>query len=285
MSMNVVEKQSKPRVEKLNVADISENVHLAQSVGWQDTESEWQVVYAAATVLGVRNSSGLVAQGALGLFGKAGSIAKMVVAKDLQRTGLGQLILEALFREATKQKIDCLGLVATTQGRSFYEASGFVPTGDVVVFMGTPHIPLGHGHATPLENVEHALELDKRLLGCDRSRMLRAREQGAIATASALATDGKLKGYAMATEFGAHALIGPVIADNFETAQWLIISLCQELEGAVRIDVPSDHADFRHWLRSIGLKEQGTRTEMVRSKGALLWRVPERFALATQAWG
>jgi GNAT superfamily N-acetyltransferase len=285
MPSDVRQERVTPKIELLTEADIPHNVALAQSVGWKDTESDWLVAYESALVFGVRGGTGLIAQGALGLFGDVGTVAKLVVSQDLQRHGLGQSLLDAILEVAKTKKVKHLGLVATPQGRPLFESRGFVPVGEVVVLMGTPHVPIGHGHAPSLEDLEAAIVLDEQLLHCKRNRMVRARERQATATAGLKGQSGQLKGYALATELGSHALIGPVVAEDEETAQSLIIGLCQELDEAVRIDVPSDHQSFRQWLRNIGLREQGTRVEMHLGQEQLPYRVKERFALATQAWG
>ena len=265
--------------------DIPGNLALCEAAGWKDTEGDWQVVHECALVLGIRGAEGLLGQGVLGLFEGVGTIAKLVVAKDLQRQGLGKQLLDALLEVAKNKQMGTLGLVTPAQGRPLYESRGFMAMGDIVVFMGNPHLPLGHGHVAALEDLDGAIALDERWLNCKRGRMLRARERQAVATAALTSPEGVMKGYAMATQFGSHALIGPVVADNEETAQGLITGLGQELDDAVRIDVPAEQVDFRHWLRSIGLREQGTRLEMGRGEPTLPWRVEQRFALATQAWG
>jgi GNAT superfamily N-acetyltransferase len=276
---------STPKVETLTAKDIPSNLALSESAGWKDTEGDWQVVHECGMVLGFRGVDGLIGQGVLGLFETAGTIAKLVIAKDLQHQGLGKKLLDALLTAAKKKHISTLGLVTPNPGRPFYESRGFVPMGDIVVFMGNPHLPLGHGHFGALEDIDSAIELDARWLNCKRGTMLRARERQAVATSAVNGADGQLKGYAMATQFGSHALVGPVIADHLETAQTLITGLAQELDDAIRIDVPAEQVGFRHWLRSIGLREQGTRLEMGLGEPALPWRVEQRFALATQAWG
>jgi GNAT superfamily N-acetyltransferase len=272
-----------PEVEILTDVDISLNVALAHAVGWQDTEGDWKVIHESALVVGVRDGTRLVAQGALGSFGGVGTIAKLVTAPDRQHSGLGRRVLEVLLTKA--KGLATVGLVATPQGRRLFEAQGFVVEGEIVVLMGTPQVPLGHGHASPIEALEEALALDRRLLGCDRSKMLRSREGQALATAGVTGATGTLCGYAMATELGSHAMVGPVIAEDEEGARNLVVGMCRELGDAVRIDVPSDQQSFRQWLRSIGLREQGTRVEMRRGSSPLPYRVRQRYALATQAWG
>ena len=76
-------------VEALTPEDLPHNIALSKSVGWPDTESEWRVMYEAALVLGVKRDGELVGQGGLGLFEASASIAKMVVAPNAQRQGIG----------------------------------------------------------------------------------------------------------------------------------------------------------------------------------------------------
>ncbi len=127
-------------VESLSRSAISENVALSNEVGWPDTEAEWQVIYDAAQVCGVRRTSDgrLVGQGVLGVFDGVGSVAKMVVAPGAQRQGTGARILDRLLVQAQSLGLGALGLVATPFGKRLYETRGFAATGEVVIAIGTP---------------------------------------------------------------------------------------------------------------------------------------------------
>ena len=272
-------------VERLTHSDIAENVALVHGVGWRDSETDWQVVHDAALVLGVRREGSLVAEGALGVYGDAGTIAKMVVEARFQRHGLGSRILSALMSEAEHRGISTLGLVATPFGRPLYERRGFVPVGEVVVLTGTPDIAEPAEAAAPLVTVEPALRAERRFIACDRGTMLAARLRVAIASSSLGGDADAPRGYAMATAQGDNALVGPIIAQDEPAARALFSSIHRRVGGAVRIDVPGELGSFRQWLCSLGLVEQGVRVEMARGAERLPWQVPERFALAAQAWG
>ena len=62
------------------------------------------------------------------------------------------------------------------------------------------------------------------------------------------------------------------------------MSIFRAVAGPVRVDVPAQRSAFRAWLLGLGLVEKGVNVEMARG-GALPWDVPQRFALATQAFG
>ena len=265
-------------VEQLSEADIAQNVALSNSVAWPDTEAEWRVIHEAALVLGVRRDGELVGQGALGLYEGAASIAKMVVADRARRQGVGAAILDDLLAEAERRELSVVGLVATPLGRPLYATREFVPVGDVVILIGNPTSGEAFEATNPVVGLEQILAIERRFMATSRALMLRPRLRESCA--SALAAGG----FALATAHHSAARVGPIIADNEDTARSLVRALFHAIGGPVRLDVPGSQQHFREWLVSLGLVEKGVHVEMARG-GALPWQVPERFGLATQAWG
>ena len=265
-------------VRVLSREDLPRNVALSNSVGWPDTPSEWGLIHQAALVLGVEREGALIAQGALGLFEGAGSIAKMVVAASAQKQGLGGQVLDALLLEAEQRSLGRLGLVATPAGRRLYESRGFTPVGDVAILVGTPALS-GEASGFPaVEGVEQLVSIERRFTGGARTQVLGGRLADSCASTICEA------GFALATSQPNGARVGPIFADNEETARRLTRDLLLRLPGPVRFDVPGEQRGFRNWLVGLGLVEKGVHLEMARG-GALPWRVPQRFGQATQAWG
>lgn len=265
-------------VETLSLQDLPQNVALSNSVGWPDTEAEWVVIYQAAVVLGVRHEGALIAQGALGLFEGAGSIAKMVVAPSAQRQGLGARVLDGLLVEAARRSLARVGLVSTPAGRRLYESRGFTPAGDIAILMGTPALAGEPSGSDSIADVERVCAIERHLTGSARTAMLAGRLRDS--SASAICDHG----FALATSQPQGSRIGPIFAEGEETARQLTRDLLLRLQGPVRFDVPGEKQAFRAWLQGIGLVEKGVHLEMSRG-GALPWQVPARFGLATQAWG
>ena len=125
-------------VERVPRERLAENVELAREVGWPDTEADWEVMHEGALVLGIRAEGALVAQGALGLYGSVGTIAKMIVSPRFQRCGLGLRILDALLAEAECRSMTLLGLVATPYGRPLYERRQFRPAARLAIASRSP---------------------------------------------------------------------------------------------------------------------------------------------------
>jgi hypothetical protein len=111
--------------------------------------------------------------------------------------------------------------------------------------------------------------------------MLRAR----LAEASAAYALAGRPGFGVATRQGENALIGPILAENHDDARRLCRALLAAEARPARIDVPLEHVELRRWLVQLGLREMSVRVEMARGRARMPWQSPQRFALATQAWG
>jgi GNAT superfamily N-acetyltransferase len=265
-------------VDTLTAADIPSNVRLSQAVGWADTEAEWRVIHEAALVLGVHRDAELVGQGALGSFEGAGSLAKMVVAPNAQRRGIGAAILDHALAEATSRGLSVVGLVATALGRPLYESRAFQPLGGVCILMGTPHLDAELPELPAALDAAQLCALEQRFTGSARTTMLRGRLRESCASAA------DAEGFVLATAHEVGARVGPLFAENEAAARALAMSVFRAVAGPVRVDVPAEQSSFRAWLLGLGLQEKGLNVEMSRG-GVPPWRVAQRFALATQAWG
>jgi GNAT superfamily N-acetyltransferase len=268
-------------IEALLLPDVPLNVALSRSVGWKDVESEWRVLHAAGSVRGVRRDGAVVAQGVLGDYGSCASLAKMVVAKELQGQRLGARLLDGFLQQASARGIP-VGLVATEQGRPLYASRGFQVSAELMILFGVPQL----GTAAPSSSVtsllvDEAVDIDARFSGCDRSRMLRAR----WAEASVKLRLQTEAGFALATDQGDHTLVGPILAESEAGARALFGAVVEQARGPLRLDVPLEHAGFRQWLVSSGMAEMSQRVEMAYAAARLPWQAPQRFALSTQAWG
>lgn len=271
---------SGPAFEKLLPRDIDANVALSHSVGWKDVESEWRVLHEAGDVRGMRVDGRVVAQGVLGDYGSAASLAKMVVAPDFQGRRLGARLLDAFLADADARQ-QPVGLAATDHGRPIYESRGFQVSGELMILVGNvgseASLP---GSIVALSNDEPVIACDRRFSGCDRGRMLRARFRESRCR---FATEAG--GVALASQQGEGLLVGPILAENEDEARLLASAVFAAASGPVRIDVPIEREAFRGWLVGLGLREASLRVEMARGVARSPWQVAQRYALSTQAWG
>lgn len=248
--------------------------------------SDWRVVHEAALVVGARHDGALVAQGALGVYDRAGTIAKMIVAPGFQRQRLGSRILDHLIDESRTRGIEVLGLVATALGRPLYEQRAFAPVGEVVVFTGTPRLAaLLDQRLISTRGHEPMTRVEARTMGFARTAMLGARLRESIAAFTLDTPSTGSSGFVMATAQESQTLVGPLFAQSEADARALAMAAFRAAPGAVRIDVPGERHAFRAWLTGLGLVERLVSVEMARGATQLPWQVSQRFALAAQAWG
>jgi hypothetical protein len=223
-----------------------------------------------------------VAQGALGDYGNAATLAKMVIAPEWQRRGLGARLLDGFLAEADARGVP-VGLCATDLGRPLYESRQFQVSGELVILTGLPSLGTAAGGlVVPLLDAETSVELDRRFSGCDRSRALGARFREASVKVGLARPE---QGFGLASAQGEGTLVGPILAETEDGARALATELLARASGPVRIDVPVEQVAFRQWLQGLGLREQAVRVEMARGAQRMPWQVAQRFALATQAWG
>jgi GNAT superfamily N-acetyltransferase len=269
-----------PAFERLSSRDIAANVALSRSVGWKDVESEWRVLHEAGEVRGARQDGRVVAQGVLGDYGSAASLAKMVVAPELQGQRVGARLLDAFLAEADARR-QPVGLAATDRGRPLYESRGFSVSGELMILLGNPLVGTDlPGSVVPLSDAEPVVAADRRFSGCDRGRMLRARFREARCR-FALQSGG----VGLASQQDEALLVGPILAESEDEARVLASAIFAAAPGLVRIDVPIEQEKFRGWLVGLGLREVSLRVEMARGTTRSPWQVAERYALSTQAWG
>ncbi|MGH8430940.1 MAG: hypothetical protein ACREUF_11105, partial [Solimonas sp.] len=120
--------------------------------------------------------------------------------------------------------------------------------------------------------------------GHDRETVLGALTREA---ASALCLrDGHATGYAFRRPFGRGSAIGPVIADDEETAIALVDSLVSSRAGEfLRIDVPIGADGLIRLLEGSGLLPAGDVTTMIRGRRKRPSGRAKAFALVNQAIG
>ena len=258
---------------------------LARAVGWPDVVADWRVVFASGEVFAIlQERDVLSAVGARCDFGEVAFLAKMIVRPDLQRRGLGGLILRHCLTERRAGGVTAL--CATNAGLPLYERHGFRSIGSIHILEGMPRRAGNPGKTRPIGggDLEDVIALDRAATGGDRRDMIRARLAESFASVQLRDHDGALDGYAMATNQGELAMLGPVIAKSDSLATELVLALAP-VHRTTRIDVDDAHLDWKASLESEGFTEAGYRTAMTLNGAAHPGCREWRRAVASQAFG
>ncbi|SEP99841.1 GNAT family N-acetyltransferase [Streptomyces radiopugnans] len=301
-----------PPVRRLTLADLPACLDLAADRGWTREEHKWRLLLTAGQGYGVDAPGGDPRGGLIGAYvltsygprpaspnPRARTCVGMVlVAERHARRGLGR----HLMRHALEESGDAVAfLTATPYGRPLYEELGFTPVGTTVMLTGRlaptrspePPVPVRDATAADLPDV---LALDARAFGADRAHLIVrlpsfadhfvvAVPPAGPGAPPAGRAPGGIAGFAAAWPNEGTTVIGPVVAEEENTARSLITELASRTDGPVRYDADLHHRGLVDWLRSGGLDGDFTTTVMVHGAPDVPGDLGLRFAPYSVALG
>ncbi|MEO3751736.1 GNAT family N-acetyltransferase [Streptomyces sp. B6B3] len=308
------------RVRRLTVADLPDCLDLAADRGWSREEGRWRLLLSAGQGFGVDAPPGDAAGGLIasvvatrypGLDGGPGlsCLGMMLVAQRYARRGLGLRLMRHVIAAERDGGAAAMFLTATEQGRPLYERLGFVPLGSLGTLRG--HLAAGAAPTTPpgaatirpatAADLPAVLAYDRSAFGADRTALLTRlpsfADQFLVAESAAPADSTestgsaaarRLTGFAAAWPNVASTVIGPVVADDPDTALALVSRLATGAPAGtpVRFDADARQPEPAGWLRAHGLVPYGSPvTVMVDGLPALPGDAGRRFAPYSLALG
>ncbi|GAB2912092.1 GNAT family N-acetyltransferase [Streptomyces mayteni] len=283
-------------VRRLDLADLTACLDLADSRDWTREEHKWRLLLTAGQGYGIDAPAGdplggLIATVVVTAYGDDHRCLSMVlVAERYARRGIARHLMRHALAECGPATAF---LSATEQGRPLYEQLGFKAVGSLTTIRGTftGAVPPPTGAASAVRPATAAdlpavLAYDRPVFGADRTGLLT--RLPAFADRFLVAADartGRLAGFAAAWPNPSSVVIGPVVADDTATAQALIARLGAEAGRAVRYDVDARHPELGAWLRANGLGDGHDTTLMVRGAPDIPGDITRRFAPYSVALG
>lgn len=275
------------RLRPLVDADIPGALHLSTQAGWNQLDADWRRLIALwpRHCFAISDQDRLVATGTLAVYDatRIGWVGMILVDESHRGRGLGGAMMDHLIGLADVQGIEYLGLDATDAGRPVYLKRGFVDQFELDRCAGET------SRVTDAEATRRALEsdwadieaLDRESAGVNRTPLLceLARQTGSSVR---VALHGRAYGIARAGRRAGH--IGPIVADDRQTANSIFDALCEDLAAeGVRdaiIDLPIDSALWTH-AQSRGFSARRRLMRMSRPRaGAPLLRGSTTFAIS-----
>ncbi len=237
-------------ITKLSADDAPAGLALSTEAHWNQNEADWRFFLNRGTVLGVRDSNGLLVATAALLPYTSGNawISMVLVTASWRRRGLATKLLDACLAAAAKQGFTTW-LDATPAGATVYGPLGFAPTLELrrlrlESFVGreaaTPPLPSS-------EDLGDFMSRDRRAMGFDRSALLSElgrRPNSRLVSngdAVALVRDGRKARH-----------IGPLYADSADRALALVDAIVRSETGPVLIDAVSAREEFLNGLIGSG---------------------------------
>jgi GNAT superfamily N-acetyltransferase len=245
-------------IRPLSPADFAACRALTLDRDWGPEDAVWRFLLSAVDGYGIDHPlGGLAGCVMVARYGDdVAAVGMMLVAARWEGKGLGRRLMQHVLAHARDRVVV---LYATGLGRPLYERIGFQAVDEVTRHMGTyaPGAdPLPAVRPATADDLPDMVRLDAKAFGADRSDLL-ARLSGS----AVVAADGS--GHAFARDEGDRLVIGPLAADDEQTACALVDALARNATVPVRVDIPPRFTALSAWLRDRGLSPTITLPLMV----------------------
>jgi GNAT superfamily N-acetyltransferase len=269
--------------------DVPLGMRLKTLAGWNQTQADWLMLLEAGFgLVAVVDGIGVGTATVVPYDGVFAWIGMVLVDPHYRRRGIGTTLLEAAIAAASEHGTPCLD--ATPQGRPLYARLGFHASYDLVRMQRsaatTSPGPYDGDTGIRCEVTKYAdlpdlIRYDAAFFGAERAKILQALWTNRPDCAALAHRDGALVGYCLGRSGSAAEQIGPVIAEDLETARSLLGAALQHCDGHdVIVDVAVQHADWLGYLADLGFTRLRSFTRMYLGDAPPLGLPRHQFAIA-----
>ena len=274
---------SHPIIRPLTLDDLDGALRLSTCIGWNHRLDDWRMLLglaptgAFAAVIDAGEAA--VVGTAVGIdYGAFGWIAMMLVDPAWRGRGIGRHLLEAAMNAVASN--DPIRLDATPLGRPLYQRYGFEDEAILSRQVRDTRLePRGPSLVRPLTDADLAvvIEQDRETFGGTRGSLLEWAFRGATQYAHTIRNDDGVMQYCLGRPGRLFDQIGPVVANDDETAHSLVrAALAEAGERPVVIDAFHERQPFAGALRADGFVVERTLVRMCRRRNARLDESPAK---------
>ena len=273
----------------LNEADLDSAVALSSEAGWNQTADDWRLMIRGGRTFGVEAPDGCLAASALAYVyeERVAWIAMVLVTADWQRQG----IATELMRRAVAQCRDdglITGLDATPAGREVYLPLGFRDIYRFTRLEAADHaLDLADATASPIErsDLDAVVAYDRRVSGMDRRPLIESLWQRQPGHAFKIERASRIRGIALARDGRRAYQLGPLLADDSDTALDLARTVLRQIGGPVFVDLLDDKTNLKAALEAAGFELQRGYIRMLLERTEPLEQVERVFAVTGPEFG
>jgi GNAT superfamily N-acetyltransferase len=277
----------------LGAKELPDAEALVAEAGWNQVAADWEIFQALGTVYAARTGGRVVATAATLPYGAFAWISMVLVAGTQRRHGLGAALLKRCIAELLEQgRVPVLD--ATPAGRPIYRALGFEETwGYHRLARNEPRQatrlapPADAPIISPVTDADWAAlcAYDARAFGADRSALL-GRLRHRLPAAEWLAKRGdRIVGFLLGRNGRSASQIGPLIAEDDDTACALLARALPAISGPIYGDFVDSKAAVRAWLTRCGFVSQRPLTRMLLGRASGFDDEARTFAVVGPEFG
>jgi GNAT superfamily N-acetyltransferase len=269
--------------------DLAAAEALVRAAGWNQVRADWEIFRALGTVHTARDGGRVVATAATLPYGNFAWISMVLVLPEYRRHGLGTRLLKrcvaALDSEGRVPVLD-----ATPAGRPIYQAMGFEDCWGYHRLARPPAAAVAPEAASlvrPIADTDWAAlcAYDAAAFGADRSALLQSL-RGRLPAAELIAErNGRIAGFMLGRNGRSASQIGPLIAEDDDTARVLLTRALSAIEGPVYLDFADAKTEIRAWLMQGGFVAQRPLTRMLYRRSTGFDDTSRTFAVVGPEFG
>lgn len=273
-------------------ADIAVGVELCRASRWNQLSRDWECflkLSPAGCRVAVKDDRVIGTVATVRYQDRFSWVGMVLVDPAERRQGIGTRLLgeaQDILSDQTTIRLD-----ATPAGRGVYLKLDFVDEYRLSRMETAVSGHIAREENNPARMMTEAdwqdvFEMDKAVFGADRHMMLEWMFAGAPEYAWVITLDGEVTGYT----FGRHGFnfehLGPVIAEDRETAQRLVAACLNRQAGrSFILDASRHDAEWSRWLESIGFREQRPFIRMFRGENRYPGLPENQFAILGPEFG
>lgn len=271
--------------------DVPGGLRLCRIARWNQRAEDWlallgngffRVALRGPTIVG---SGGAVVYG-----GRIAWVAMILVDPEERRHGIATRFMREVL--ARLKAVGVVGLEATPQGAPVYGGLGFTDRGGFARMerpaeAAAVHASPGADEPRPLNAAGLAAiaNRDQAVFGADRSVVVAWAREQAPEYAWCVGPESEPGGYVLGRHGHRTEHVGPVVADDEETAARLVTAILAAAPGrAFTIDIP-DRPAWRERLRVLGFREQRPFRRMILGDAPSPGDPRQRFAIFGPEFG
>ena len=298
----------------MTLADVPLGMRLKAIAGWNQREADWRLLLEAgdgfvalvdglpvgtATVVTYRTAGVSPAPRIADVSSALRTtdvspaqhfswIGMLLVDPAYRRRGVGTALLRAAIAHA--RPCGPIYLDATPQGEPLYASLGFKSVGSLVRMGRSYQLSVSSCQLSVVSSQVTAINedmlaavarFDAPVFGASREAVLHMLWRNAPQQAQCVIRERKLMGYCLGRSGSDTEQIGPLVADDVDTARALLLAALEAVTGhAAIIDVPVRQEAWRQLLTEIGFVERRPFTRMVLGEPATAGPPGKQFAIA-----
>jgi GNAT superfamily N-acetyltransferase len=271
--------------------DVPAGLRLCRGAGWNQQAEDWQALLANGFFRVAVRDATIVGSGGAVVYGRRLAwVAMILVDPEARRHGIATRLMQDVL--ARLGPVAVVGLDATPQGAPVYGGLGFTDRGGFARMERPADAePVRAEQEPAVPRPLNAADLvalarrDRAVFGADRSAVLAWAREQAPEYAWRIGAREEPSGYILGRHGHRTEHLGPLVADDEETAARLLTAILAGVPGrAFTIDIP-DRPAWRERLRVLGFREQRPFRRMILGDAPSRGDPGRRFAILGPEFG